>query len=179
MVIQTSFASRIAALHASLGIVAGYQQVSGLPLQQEPDELADAGLDMFGREQRLTPAALVAWQQMQKAAAADGVTLLLVSAYRSVDYQAELIRKKIAGGRTLEDVMRFNAAPGFSEHHTGRAIDIACPDAPPLEESFEKTAAFAWLKSHAQRFGFVMTYPRGHPHAIAYEPWHWCYRIDQ
>lgn len=179
MVIQTSFSDRIAALHASLGIAPGYARTSGLPLQPEPDELVDAGEDMFGRPQRLTPKALSAWQRMRQAAAADGVTLLLVSAYRSVDYQADLIRRKMDSGRTLEDILKVNAAPGFSEHHTGRAVDIACPDDPPLEESFENTAAFAWLTAHAGEFGFVMSYPRGHRHAISYEPWHWCYRIDQ
>lgn len=179
MVIQTAFASHIAALHASLGIAPGYEQTSGLPLQPEPEHLVEAGVDMFGREQRMTPETLSAWQRMQQAAADDGVSLLLVSAYRSVDYQAELIRRKLATGRTLEDILKVNAAPGFSEHHTGRAIDIACPDEPPLEESFEKTEAFAWLSARAGQFGFVMTYPRGHQHAISYEPWHWCYRLDQ
>lgn len=179
MVIQTNFASHIAALHANLGIAPGYEQRAGLPLQPEPAQLVDAGVDMFGREQRMTPATLAAWQRMQQAAAADGISLLLVSAYRSVDYQADLIRRKLASGRTLDDILRVNAAPGFSEHHTGCAIDIACPDDPPLEESFEKTEAFAWLTAHAGDYGFVMSYPRGHQHAISYEPWHWCYRLDQ
>lgn len=184
MVIKTSpaslpFADRIADLHASLGIAPGYQQRSGLPLQYEPDTLVDAGQDMYGRDQRLTPEALSAWQQMQRAASADGVQLLLVSAFRSVDYQAALIRKKLDAGRTLDDILRVNAAPGFSEHHTGRAIDIASPDDAPLEESFENTMAFKWLAANGGRFGFVMSYPRSHQHAISYEPWHWCFQLDQ
>jgi zinc D-Ala-D-Ala carboxypeptidase len=173
------FADRIAELHTSLGIAPGYELSSGLPLQHEPAELADAGQDMFGRDQRLTPEALSAWQLMRAAAAADGIDLLLVSAFRSVDYQAALIRKKIESGRTLDDIMRVNAAPGFSEHHTGRAIDIACPDDAPLQESFENTSAFNWLQRNASHFGFVMSYPRGHRHAISYEPWHWCFQLDQ
>jgi D-alanyl-D-alanine carboxypeptidase len=116
---------------------------------------------------------------MQRSAAQQGVTLLLVSAFRSVDYQSQLIRKKLDSGRTLEDVMQFNAAPGFSEHHTGRAIDIACPDAEPLQQAFENTNAFKWLSANAGGFGFVMTYPRDHRHAISYEPWHWCFHLDQ
>lgn len=184
MVIKTSqplqpFAEHIAAVHAALGIAPGYQQRSGLPLQHEPAMLADAGQDMFGRDQRMTPEALLAWRQMQQSAAAEGVELWLVSAFRSVDYQAEVIRRKMAAGRSLDDILRVNAAPGFSEHHTGRAIDIASPEDEPLAETFENTNAFRWLDSNARRFGFVMSYPRGHRHAISYEPWHWCFQLDQ
>lgn len=184
MVIETDqdvrlFAGMIADLHAALGIAPGYQHRSGLPLQHEPAELVDAGQDMFGRDQRMTPETLSAWQQMRDCAAGEGVELCLVSAFRSVDYQAALIRKKIDSGRTLDDILRVNAAPGFSEHHTGRAIDIASPEDTPLQETFENTNAFKWLKANAGRFGFVMTYPRGHQHAISYEPWHWCFQLDQ
>ncbi|MBU2099312.1 MAG: D-alanyl-D-alanine carboxypeptidase family protein [Gammaproteobacteria bacterium] len=166
-------------LHASLGIAPDYEQRSGLPLQLEPAELADAGLDMFGRAQSMTPETLLAWRQMLESAAVDGVELLLVSAFRSVDYQARLIQKKLDAGRTLDDILRVNAAPGFSEHHTGRAVDIATPGDAPLEESFEKTNAFKWLQNNAGRFGFVMSYPRSHRNAISYEPWHWCFQLDQ
>ncbi|HEX7917653.1 D-alanyl-D-alanine carboxypeptidase family protein, partial [Rudaea sp.] len=38
--------------------------------------------------------------------------------------------------------------------------------------------AFAWLTKNAGTFGFAMSYPRGNPHALAYEPWHWCWRGD-
>ena len=69
----------------------------------------------------------------------------------------------------------MNAAPGYSEHHTGRAVDLTTPGTPPLLEAFERTAAFAWLERHAARFGFVMTYPRNNPLGVIYEPWHWTF----
>jgi D-alanyl-D-alanine carboxypeptidase len=166
-------------LHLNLGIAPGYERTSGLPLQVEPPQLVDAGKDMFSRDQQLTPEALSAWQTMRDAAAGDGVELCLVSAFRSIDYQAALIRKKMQSGRILDDILRVNAAPGFSEHHTGRAIDIASSEDEPLQESFENTKAFKWLRENAGRFGYVMSYPRGHRHAISYEPWHWCFQIDQ
>lgn len=184
MVIKTGlekdpFAGRIAVLHAVLGIAPDYERTSGLPLQHEPAELVDAGQDMFGRAQRMTPETLVAWRRMCESAAADDVELMLVSAFRSVAYQAELIQKKKDAGRSLEDILRVNAAPGFSEHHTGRAIDIASPEDDPLEVTFENTSAFKWLHENAGRFGFVMSYPRGHQNAISYEPWHWCFQLNQ
>ena len=55
------------------------------------------------------------------------------------------------------------------------ALDIGAPDEPPAEESFERTAAFAWLQEHAGEHGFAMSYPRDNPHGIVYEPWHWRY----
>jgi zinc D-Ala-D-Ala carboxypeptidase len=175
----TEFSRRIARLHEDLGISPDYAQHCRLPLYPEPRELADAGEDMFGRAQQMVPDALAAWRRMQCSARKDGVTLLLVSAFRSVDYQADLIRRKLASGRSLEDVLRVNAAPGFSEHHTGRAIDIATDSGPPLETSFECTAAFGWLCTHAEEFGFVLSYPKESTTAISYEPWHWCFKADQ
>lgn len=173
---ETVYAAQIAALHAALGIAEDYQQTIGLPLQAEPRQLTDAGPDMFGRPQQMTPETLEAWLAMCDRAASEGVTLLLVSAYRGVNYQAEVIRRKLDSGRSLADILRVNAAPGYSEHHTGRALDIATPDNPPLETGFDQTAAYAWLTQHAEEFGFVLSYPEGSTSAISYEPWHWCYR---
>lgn len=76
----------------------------------------------------------------------------------------------------MQEILNVNAAPGYSEHHGGRALDIGTPGEPPAEESFEHTPAFAWLTRHAGDFGFVMSYPRGNPHGIVYEPWHWYHR---
>jgi len=174
-----AFARRISGLHSELGVPGDYAERTGLPLHVEPAVLANAGCDMFGREQRLTPEALLAWQCMQSAASKDGIQLLLVSAFRSVGYQADLVRRKLASGRSLDDILSVNAAPGFSEHHTGRAIDIATPDSPPLEVEFEQTAAYTWLERNARDFGFLLSYPRHCRSAISYEPWHWCFQLDQ
>ncbi len=159
-------------LHRELGIPDDYAE-GGPPGYEEPAELVEVGPNLVGRMQRLTPAAAGRWTSMQSEAAADGVTLLLVSGFRSVDYQARLIRKKINAGQTIDDILRVNAAPGHSEHHTGRAIDVATPGSRPLTEDFETTPAFAWLTREAGRFGFTMTYPRDNPWGISYEPWHW------
>ena len=112
---------------------------------------------------------------LQRSARADGVVLELVSAFRSAAYQAALVARKVAAGRTLEQVLEVNAAPGFSEHHSGRAIDVSVPGMKPLEEDFETTEAFRWLQLHAAAAGFRLSFPRGNKHGIAYEPWHWCY----
>jgi len=160
-------------LHAELGIPEDYGQDGARPAYAEAVELVEVGPSIVGRPQRLAPAAATNWAAMQAAAAADGVTLLLVSGYRSIDYQARLIRKKLDAGQSLADVLAVNAAPGFSEHHTGRAVDIAAPGSRPLTEEFEQSPAFRWLAGNAARFGFRMTYPRDNPAGFVYEPWHW------
>src|SRR5690606_13486569 len=116
-----------------------------------------------------------AWQLLREAAGRDGVALDAISGYRSHDYQLGIFERKLARGLALADILTVNAAPGFSEHHSGDALDIGAPDEPPAEESFEATPAFDWLSRHAAQFGYAMSYPRGNPHGIVYEPWHWRY----
>jgi D-alanyl-D-alanine carboxypeptidase len=129
-----------------------------------------------GRVLRLTPAAAKAWRAMQAAAAADEVTLLPLSAFRSVRRQAAIVRRKLAAGRSMTDILRVSAVPGCSEHHTGRALDLGAPKHLRLETSFARTREFRWLRRHAAKFGFYLSYPRKNLQGIAYEPWHWCWR---
>jgi D-alanyl-D-alanine carboxypeptidase len=165
----------IAALHAEFGIPADYAQKRQLPLCEEARELVSIGTDILGREQRLAPRAAAAWEAMRAAAERDGVRLLAVSGFRSVEYQATLIRRKLDRGMAVADVLKINAAPGYSEHHTGRALDLTTPESQPLEVGFETTAAYAWLTRHADEHGFRLSYPRNNPHGINYEPWHWAF----
>jgi D-alanyl-D-alanine carboxypeptidase len=123
--------------------------------------------------QRLTPEAADRWRRMGAAAVNDGIRLLIVSGFRSFEYQAQLIRKKLAAGQTIGEILQVNAAPGFSQHHTGMAVDVASPGSRPLTEDFDGSDAFRWLVGNAGRFGFSMTYPRDNPWGFVYEPWHW------
>ncbi|WOB27644.1 MULTISPECIES: D-alanyl-D-alanine carboxypeptidase family protein [Xanthomonas] len=157
-----------------LGLVADdYVQRTGLRLIAEPATLQFAGHDRFGRPLWLSAGAVRAWQQMRAAALRADIVLDAISGYRSHDYQLGIFERKFAHGLTLEQILAVNAAPGFSEHHSGDALDIGTPGEPPAEESFEATTAFAWLRSHAPHFGYRLSYPRDNPHGIVYEPWHW------
>ena len=165
----------LARIHAELGIPAHYAAQCGMAAHAECSSLVDAGVDVFGRPARLEAATCTAWQAMQAAAAADGIELQLVSAYRSHDYQRQLFERKLARGQVLEDILKVNAAPGFSEHHSGRAVDIGTPGCAHLEEVFEASAAFAWLSQHAGQHGFRLSFPRDNAFGVLYEPWHWYY----
>jgi D-alanyl-D-alanine carboxypeptidase len=159
----------------ALALDDGYGERSGLPLVAEPDWLALAGVDRYRRPLWLHVDVARAWAHLREAALRDGVVLEAISGYRSHDYQLGIFERKLARGLTIDEILAVNAAPGYSEHHGGRALDIGAPDEPPAEESFERTPAFAWLREHAAGYGFHMSYPRDNPHGIVYEPWHWAH----
>jgi D-alanyl-D-alanine carboxypeptidase len=172
------YVARLRDLHRQLGIADDYALNRRLSLQAEasPEELEEIGLNPDGRMLQLLPAAAQAWRQMQRAAQSDGVPLVAVSGFRSVDRQTEIIQRKLNEGKSITEILRYVAAPGFSEHHTGQALDIGTPGFLDLEENFETTAAFTWLQHHAATFGFTLSYPRGSSTGIAYEPWHWLWQ---
>jgi len=159
----------------ALGLDGGYGERTGLALVPEPAVLSLAGQDRYRRALWLVSPAARAWRSMQSAALRDGVVLEAISGYRSHDYQLGIFERKLARGLGVDEILTVNAAPGYSEHHSGRALDIGTLDEPPAEESFEDTAAFAWLRDNAAGYGFAMSYPRGNPHGIVYEPWHWAW----
>jgi zinc D-Ala-D-Ala carboxypeptidase len=161
---------------SALAIPADYAARRRLVPQAEATELVAAESGSASREIRLDPGAAAAWKGMRDLASGEGFVLLAVSGFRSIERQTEIIQRKIAGGETIEEVLRTIAAPGYSEHHTGRAVDIGIPNEPPLTEGFALTPAFRWLEAHAREFGFELSYPRDNPHGFVYEPWHWCHR---
>jgi SAM-dependent methyltransferase len=167
------YETRVAAILLELGIPASYGSDSGVPLQREATDLLSIGADIYGRDQRLTPDAATRWQATQAAAAQQGVSLLLVSAFRSVDYQRKIWERKLAAGESVAQILRVSAPPGYSEHHTGRAIDLTASGCEALTEDFEGTPEFAWLAAHAGAFGFSMPYSRHNRYGFIFEPWHW------
>ena len=121
------------------------------------------------------------FEQMCKAAADDGVTLISVSAYRSYNYQNTLYKNRVERCKREEGLddeaakkkaATIVAVPGTSEHHLGLAVDINS-----VETSFENTAAFRWLQKHAADYGFIMRYAEDKQAItkIIYEPWHYRY----
>lgn len=162
--------------HAELGIPRSFADACKIPLQSEAVDLVCIGEDIFGREQYLTPDACDHWQLMRTAALENDIELQVISAFRSVNYQCQLIQKKLEQGQSIHDILHVNAAPGYSEHHTGQALDISTPGCEPLTEAFEDTAAFTWLQENAHQYGFKMSYPKNNSYGIIYEPWHWSFQ---
>lgn len=158
-----------------LGVPQTYGLRRRLRLVPEAKTLVSIGPDIFNRDQRLTPAAATALGRMRSAASNNGIDLQLISAYRGINYQVNLIRRKLNDGKSLDDILKASAAPGYSEHHGGRAVDLTTPGCKPLEESFAETRAYQWLKANAGIYGFRESYGMANRHGISWEPWHWCY----
>ena len=133
-----------------------------------PPDLSAAG----GVQLRTEAAA--AYLQMTAEAAAAGVGIDAVSGFRSADEQANL-HMSYTGSFGAEAADTISARPGYSEHQTGLAIDIANPGGEcALEACFADTLAGSWAASNAHRYGFIIRYPDGAEDitGYAYEPWH-------
>lgn len=131
---------------------------------------------------RLRKAAAQAYQQMSKAAAQEGIKLLPLSGFRTVEDQNHLFFKvKEERVQGAQQRAKVSAPPGRSEHHTGYAIDIGDVTQPNthLSTAFEETSAFAWLQKHAPRYSFELSFPKKNSQGVSYEPWHWRYVGDQ
>ena len=165
----------IAKVHRELAVPGDYAVTRRMTLQPEAGELVEADCSPAGEPRLLTPPAARAWLELKAAAAAAGHELQLISAFRSVGYQRGIIQRKRDRGISWDEIFRWSAAPGYSEHHSGRAIDVNAPGCPPLEMAFAATPAFAWLASQAPGLGWRMSYPEDNPHGIAPEPWHWLF----
>ena len=112
-----------------------------------------------------------AFASMKKAAAADGISLFIVSGFRSYGYQASLYEKYVArSGKQEAD--RYSARPGHSEHQSGLAIDLNS-----AASSFAGTREAVWLADNSWKYGFIVRYPKGKESVTGYmyEPWHMRY----
>ena len=115
--------------------------------------------------------------KMRKDAKNDGIFLVFLSGYRSINLQEKIfyslksIRNQIATERA-----RVSAPPGYSEHSTGFAIDIGDFNKPEtdFEVEFENTEAFKWLKNNAAKYHFKLSFNKKNKN-VDYEPWHWRY----
>ncbi len=119
-----------------------------------------------------------AFAAMQRAAAAEGVDLRVLSAFRSLALQKQLFFDvKADRNQDARTRARVSAPPGFSEHSTGYAVDLGDGRLPAtnLSVAFERTPAFRWLLANANRFHFSLSFPRDNRQGVSYEPWHWRY----
>lgn len=119
---------------------------------------------------------------MCSAAKADGINLLVISSFRTHSRQTSLYYNQVDKMRARypnlsdEEIKKkastVSAFPGTSEHELGLAVDFNS-----VEESFEGTEHFRWLKAHAEEYGFVMRYAKEKESitGIIYEPWHYRY----
>ena len=114
--------------------------------------------------------------KMWRDAKAQGISLYVVSSYRSYEVQKTIFNRNVSS-RGEREANRFSARPGESEHQLGTTVDFIGGIGEGLTESFAHTPAGKWLKLNSYKYGFAMSYPEGKEHITGYifEPWHYRY----
>ena len=158
------------------------------PNNKIKSEIAQKDLGKLSNGYLVDQRIVSAYEKLADAAKAAGHPLVMVSAYRSVAYQEEIFNANVntlmSQGHTKEEAIRITkltfTEPGYSEHHTGLAVDVVDQDwyqnhtGELLNEGFGDTDGGKWLQAHAREYGFIIRYPKG-KHDITqidYEPWH-------
>lgn len=114
------------------------------------------------------PVAMDAFYDMQAAAAADGISLWILSSFRSYEDQDVIYNRYVAqDGRDAADT--YSSRPGHSDHQTGYTFDLNS-----LEQDFQYDPAGQWLDKNCYKYGFIIRYPKGKESSTGYmyEPWH-------
>ncbi len=167
-------AAALADRAADLDMLAPLDKARALPEGYAPRDLValdGTGLSLSRAGHRLARPAFEAMKAMDEAARAEGVTLLVSSAYRSYEYQVEVFSRHVREmGR--EAALMVSAEPGHSQHQLGTAIDFGS-----ISDAFAETAASRWLEANAARFGFSLSFPKGMTAVTGYdwESWHYRY----
>jgi zinc D-Ala-D-Ala carboxypeptidase len=152
-----------------------------LPYAEHPKEgLVSIGTYGQGSNQRsesLDPEAAAAFAKMAADAKANGINLIPISGFRTVADQEKLFERQIKRQGNPEAASRLSAPAGYSEHHTGYALDIGDGNHPEkdLKFEFEDTTAYQWMLAHAQTYGFELSFPHNNAQGVSFEPWHWRY----
>lgn len=108
--------------------------------------------------------------QLLEAAKEDGIVLKVESGYRSTGYQKKIFTRMMSEGRVFNDIIRYVAPPGYSQHALGTAVDFS-----PSNWEFSKRPDYRWLRDNAAQFGFTETYSKHNTQQYPWEAWHWSY----
>ncbi len=156
------------------GLMLGHFPYAEAPLSELESVTPDGAIKM-------QKAAAKAFKEMTAAAAREGITLVPISGFRSkADQQQLYFDVKAERNQTPKERAKVSAPPGYSEHHTGYAVDIGDGSVPAvdLDVAFEKTPAYQWMAANASRYAFELSFPKDNPQKVNYEPWHWRYVGD-
>jgi zinc D-Ala-D-Ala carboxypeptidase len=142
-----------------------------LPYAEAPDD----ELVSIGNGEYLRRGAAASFRRMQAAAAKVGIALVPLSGFRDRAEQNFLFYDVAARrGQSLSERARTSAPPGYSEHHTGYAVDIGDgnDDSTDLNQAFAQSDAGQWLQANAGKYSFELSFPPSVT-CVNYEPWHW------
>lgn len=100
-------------------------------------------------------------------------SLIVLEGLRTYDEQLEILNEKIA---KLGENQTIAQKPGYSEHHTGLAMDIDLY-IDGIVSTFTGEGEYAWVFENAHKYGFILRYPADKESitGISYESWHFRY----
>lgn len=132
-----------------------------------PDDIKNVSATYAYAGNKLKEEAYEAFKKLANDAKKDGNTIVILSSYRTYEYQESLWNKR------KDD--NYVARPGASEHETGLAIDVA--DYYDTNDSFKDTESYIWMINNAHKYGFILRYPEGKENITGYkfEAWHYRY----
>ncbi len=144
-------------------VIDGITYINGILIANKtyslPETFVPGGLD---------PTTTAAFEKMRADAEAQGMTLKIVSGYRSYRQQVSTYATfSSRDGKAVAD--RYSARPGHSEHQSGLAMDLNS-----VKNSFANTKEGKWLAENCASYGFIIRYPEGKESMTGYmyEPWH-------
>ncbi len=150
-----------------------------------PDDFSVQTAEISGSSQKLDHRVVPYYNDMIRAAKADGIDLIPVSGYRTIERQRNNFNRKInyysSLGYSKAEATRLAAKivlmPATSEHNAGLAMDFGTNGNTTLDENFANTEAFKWLSKNAADYGFILRYEEDTTNItkVTYEPWHWRY----
>ena len=139
-----------------------------------PNDLIKLDLDYSHDEKYLRKEAALSFYKLSEDAKKLGYRIVIVSAYRSYNYQDRLFSEYVVN-KGLDYALMCSAKPGHSEHQTGLAIDV---EGSNLDYNlFAESKEFVWMKNNAHKYGYILRYPKDKEYitGFKYEPWHYRY----
>jgi D-alanyl-D-alanine carboxypeptidase len=135
-----------------------------------PDDYAPSDLVLVDG-QKLREEAATAFVEMRNDALREGLKIRAVSGYRAVAYQRSLYNRYLSSD-SQESVDRYSARAGYSEHHTGLAVDVF--GSKDGLRQFVNTPEFPWVRDNCYKYGFIIRYLEETEEITGYEsePWH-------
>lgn len=148
-----------------------------LPDDWEEKVQLEIATDIDGDEIQVEKKALAKYYELRETLLKEGVDIELDSCYRSVSAQQELW-DRWTEEKGIDYVKEYVAVPGYSEHHTGLAIDICIiKDGVVIDDNDAMIAereTFAKIHQKLADYGFILRYLEGKNDitGYSYEPWH-------
>ena len=151
-------------------------------------------LALVGNSFKLQKEAFDAFKNMKKAALKEGITIKIVSGYRSFNRQKSIWNRKynkytsqgLSPDAALQKIIEYSTIPGSSRHHWGTDFDIIdasvkMPEDLLIESNFDKNGVYFnlknWMDLNAESYGFYLVYTNAiNRKGFKYEPWHYTYK---